>query len=447
MVIATKHDKTGTTGSTPRPVIWMDVPDDKWDDWRWQLSNRLNSVEELSQVINLTEDEIDGLSMGGLFRVDITPYYAGLIDPDDPNCPVRLQSIPKGSEAVEFDSMMADSLSEDEHSPVPGLVHRYPDRVLMLVTTQCSCYCRYCTRSRLVGDSEAQYRREDYDLQIDYIMNTPQVRDVLLSGGDPLTLAPKILEDLLVRLYEIPHLEIIRIGTRTPIFMPQRVTPELVEMLRQFHPLWINVHVNHPKEMTPEVNRALAMLADAGIPLGNQSVLLAGVNDCPNIQLELVHRLVAARVRPYYLYQCDLVQGAGRFRTDVATGIQIIESLRGHTSGFAVPVLIVDAPGGGGKVPIGPNYVLSQSSTRTVIRNYEGFISTYTEPDVYTPHDPTTCEYCLSKRDEGIQKGVAALVDGDRMTIRPEGFDEAHRRGREGEAYKRGDRNFEDDYS
>ncbi len=447
MAIAAKYDKTGTSGSTPRPAIWEDVPDEQWNDWRWQLSNRLNSVEELSQVINLTDDEIAGLSTGGLFRVDITPYFASLIDPDDPKCPIRLQTIPKGSEAAAFDSMMADSLSEDEHSPVPGLVHRYPDRVLMLVTTQCSCYCRYCTRSRLVGDAEAQYDRSEHDLQIDYIANTPQVRDVLLSGGDPFTLPAKILEDLLGRLYEIPHVEILRIGTRTPIFLPQRVTPELVDMLRQFHPLWINVHVNHPKEMTPEVVRALGMLADAGIPLGNQCVLLAGINDCPNIQLDLVHRLVAARVRPYNLYQCDLVQGAGHFRTDVATGIQIIESLRGHTTGFAVPVFIVDAPGGGGKVPLGPNYMLSQSSRRMVIRNYEGFISTYTEPDSYTPHDAATCEYCQNKRDEGVQKGVSALVNGDHMTIRPEGFNEAHRRGRRGETYKRGERNFEDDYS
>ena len=249
------QDKLKAT--TPRPSIWADVPDEQWNDWRWQVKNRLNSVEELEQVINLTDEEREGLSTGGLFRVDVTPYFASLLDPDDPYGPIRHQIIPKGREIAGFDSMMADSLAEDEHSPVPGLVHRYPDRVLMLVTTQCASYCRYCTRSRVVGDSHATFSRADHDAQTEYIANTPQVRDVLLSGGDPLTLPEKVLEGLLVRLSEIPHLEVLRIGSRVPIFLPQRITDDLCEMLRQFHPLWLNVHVNHPKEITPELSEAL----------------------------------------------------------------------------------------------------------------------------------------------------------------------------------------------
>ena len=434
---------------TPRPAVWADVPQQKWDDWRWQMSNRLNSVEELSQVIELTEEEIEGLTAEGKFRVDITPYFASLLEVDDPYGPVRLQVIPKGRELVGFDSMFADSLAEDEHSPVPGLVHRYPDRVLMLVTTQCASYCRYCTRSRIVGDPSANFGRADHDAQIAYLQNTPQVRDVLLSGGDPLTMPERMLEDLLARLRAIPHIEILRIGSRVPIFLPQRITDGLVEMLRQFHPLWINIHVNHPREITPELSRALAKLADAGIPLGNQSVLLRGVNDSPEVQLELVHKLVKNRVRPYYLYQCDLVQGAGHFRTPVSVGIEIIERLRGHTSGFAVPTYVIDGPGGGGKIPVMPEYVISQGPGKVVLRNYEGFITTYTEPEeAYERDDEHLRRYLEgAARREGMQKGVSALSSGERMTIKPEGFDETHRRGREGEAEKRGKRNYWDEYN
>ncbi|HEC22608.1 MAG TPA: lysine 2,3-aminomutase [Chloroflexi bacterium] len=429
---------------TPRPAIWADVPDEKWNDWRWQMSHRLNTVEELEQVINLTDEEREALNAEGLFRVDITPYFASLLEPDDPWGPIRHQVIPKGRELVKFDSMMADSLAEDEHSPVPGLVHRYPDRVLMLVTTQCATYCRYCTRSRVVGDPSANFSRADHDAQIEYLRKTPQVRDVLLSGGDPLTMPQRMLEDLLRRLREIPHIEVLRIGSRVPVFLPQRITDDLVEMLRQFHPLWINIHVNHPKEITPELSRALARLADAGIPLGNQSVLLRDVNDSPEVQLELVHKLVKNRVRPYYLYQCDLVQGAGHFRTPVSVGIEIMEALRGHTSGFAVPTYVIDAPGGGGKIPLMPNYVLSMSPGRIVLRNYEGFITTYREPD--EPYQRRRLYLEKPPREEGAQKGVAALNAGEHLTIKPEGYDEIHRRGRKGEPPKRGRRNYEDRY-
>jgi lysine 2,3-aminomutase len=418
-------------GTWHPPHPWEDVPAEKWDDWRWQLAHRLNTVEELSQVIDLTPDEIVGLSAPQHFRVDITPYFASLMDGDDDRCPMRRQVIPTGREMVPFTAEMSDSLAEEAHSPVPGLVHRYPDRVLMLVTTQCASYCRYCTRSRIVGDPSAQFSRHDYEAQIRYIAGNPRVRDVLISGGDPLILPQKILDDLLRQLWAIPHVEILRIGSRVPVFLPQRITPDLVDMLRQYHPLWMNIHFNHPKEITPEVEVALARLADAGIPLGSQSVLLAGINDCPNIMKDLVHKLVRNRVRPYYIYQCDLVHGAGHFRTPVSTGIQIIEALRGHTSGFAVPTFVIDAPRGGGKIPIMPNYLLSESPDRVVARNFEGFISAYTQPETYERHDPDRCSSCRQHQpdmDEEGQEGIAALLNGDQVAIEPEGFEGTHQR-------------------
>ncbi|MBX7214641.1 MAG: lysine 2,3-aminomutase [Thermoflexales bacterium] len=410
--------------NSPRPALWANVPDEQWNDWRWQLSHRLNSVDELSQIIRLTPDEIQGLRAEGKFRVDITPYFASLIDPDDPECPIRQQVIPHARELVAFEGIMTDSLSEDAHSPVPGLVHRYPDRVLMLVTTQCASYCRYCTRSRIVGDPSAMFNKRHHDLQIEYLKRSPQVRDVLLSGGDPLTLPPRVLEDLLRRLREIPHIEIIRIGSRVPVFMPQRITDELVEMLRQFHPLWMNIHVNHPREITPELARACGKLADAGIPLGNQSVLLAGVNDHPDTIRQLCHELVKIRVRPYYLYQCDLVQGSGHFRTTVAAGLEIMENLRGHTSGYAVPMYCIDAPGGGGKLPVMPNYLISQSHDHVVLRNFEGYITSYAQPTNY--QRPRRNKFTGPERAEPGQEGVAALLRGERLSIKPESWDETH---------------------
>jgi lysine 2,3-aminomutase len=420
---------TPTPFPSRRAPIYADVPDEKWNDWRWQLSHRLNSVEDFEPILTLTDSERKALSTQGLFRVDITPYFISLIDPDDPADPVRKQIIPTADEIRPFTGMMEDSLAEDRHSPVPGLVHRYPDRVLMLVTTQCASYCRYCTRSRIVGDPSAQFSRAEFEMQIDYLKRTPQVRDVLLSGGDPLTLAPRILEELLTRLREIPHIEIIRIGTRVPVFMPMRVTEELTGMLEKFHPLWLNIHVNHPNEITAELADACDRLSRAGIPLGNQSVLLAGINDCPHIMRKLVQDLVRIRVRPYYLYQCDLVEGAGHFRTPVAKGIEIMEALRGHTSGYSVPTFVVDAPGGGGKIPVAPNYTISQSDHKVVLRNYEGYITSYEEPLEYSAHDPKTCKYCQARRSEPGQSGVSGLLDGDQMFIKPEGFDELHNRG------------------
>jgi lysine 2,3-aminomutase len=412
-----------------RAAFYQDVPAEKWNDWRWQLSHRLNTVEDFEKVFPLTASEREALSASDLFRVEITPYFVSLIDPNDPDDPIRKQVIPTAGEIQPFTGMMEDSLAEDRHSPVPGLVHRYPDRVLMLVTTQCASYCRYCTRSRIVGDPTATFSRAEFEAQIEYLQRTPQVRDVLLSGGDPLTIAPKLLDELLRRLREIPHIEIIRIGSRVPVFMPMRVTDELCATLEKYHPLWLNIHVNHPNEITAELAQATDRLSRAGVPLGNQSVLLAGVNDCVHVQRKLVHDLVRIRVRPYYLYQCDLVEGAGHFRTPVGKGVEIIEGLRGHTSGYAVPTYVVDAPGGGGKIPVMPNYMISQSDHKIALRNYEGYISAYEEPVQYQPHDPKTCRFCQEKRQEVGQHGVFGLLDGEALAVKPEGFDELHNRG------------------
>src|SRR5512136_1635826 len=418
---------SGDMERTARPAIWKDVPNEEWDDWKWQLSHRLNTIDELAQVIRLHDEEIAALKAKNLFRVDITPYFASLIDPNDPNDPVRLQVIPTANELVPFESMMEDSLAEDRHSPVPGLVHRYPDRVLMLVTTQCASYCRYCTRSRIVGDPGQTFSRKEFDLQIEYLKRTPQVRDVLLSGGDPLVLAPKVLEELLTRLREIPHIEIIRIGSRVPVFLPMRVTDELCDVLQRFHPLWLNIHVNHSNEISSELAQATDKLSRAGIPLGNQSVLLAGVNDNVHIMRQLVQDLVRIRVRPYYIYQCDLVHGAGHFRTPVAKGIEIMEGLRGHTSGYAVPTYMIDAPGGGGKIPVMPNYLISMSDHKIILRNFEGYITTYEEPTDYLPEK--AAKFHGEKRLEPGQEGLTALLDGEKMMIKPEGFDKTHERG------------------
>jgi lysine 2,3-aminomutase len=413
--------------TSKRAPIYADVPDEKWSDWRWQLSNRLNSVDDFDKALTLTEDERKALSAPGLFRVDITPYFVSLIDPDDPNDPIRKQVVPTSTEMTPFTAMMEDSLAEDRHSPIPGLVHRYPDRVLMLVTTQCASYCRYCTRSRIVGDPAATFSRDEFEMQLEYLKRTPQVRDVLLSGGDPLVLAPRILDEILSRLREIPHIEILRIGSRVPVFLPMRVTDELTNMLAKHHPMWLNIHVNTPNEISAELAEACDRLTRAGIPLGNQAVLLAGVNDNVHIQRQLVQELVRIRVRPYYLYQCDLVEGAGHFRTPVAKGIEIMEGLRGHTSGYAVHQYIIDAPGGGGKIPVSPNYILTMSDHKVVLRNYEGYITTYEEPLDYRAED--AARFLGETRPEPGQEGLTALLDGDQMFIKPQGFDDLHTRG------------------
>ncbi|HET8846777.1 MAG TPA: lysine 2,3-aminomutase [Ktedonobacteraceae bacterium] len=421
-------DTNTGSSSISLPSPWADVPPEQWKNWRWQLSNRLNSVTDFQKIVRLTAEEHEGLSAPGLFRTDVTPYFASLMDPDDPDCPIRRQVIPTAQEIEPFEAEQTDPLAEEAQSPVPGLVHRYPDRVLMLLTTQCASYCRFCTRSRIVGVPTANFSRVDMENQIAYIAAHPQIRDVLISGGDALLQPDRILQEILSRIRALPHVEIIRMSTRVPIFLPQRITQDLVDLLKQFHPFWLNVHVNHPKEITPEVSQALALLADGGIPLGSQSVLLAGINDCPNILRALVHKLVSNRVRPYYLYQCDLVRGSGHFRTPVARGIELMEALHGHTSGYAIPTYVVDAPLGGGKIPLLPNYLLSMSESRVVLRNYEGYITTYTQPRDYHSHNPENCPYCQASPSGPVQAGVAALLSGQASAIVPEGWHKTHKR-------------------
>ena len=334
----------------------------------------------------LTPEEYAGATLANhKLALAITPYFFNLIDPADENCPIRWQVIPRVEETHTASWEMSDPCGEDAHSPVPGLVHRYPDRVLFLVTDRCAAYCRYCTRSRLVSNAAGYDFHPEFEQQIDYIRRHPEVRDVLLSGGDPLLFNDERLEALLSRLRAIPHVEFLRIGTRIPIFLPQRITPQLCDMLRKFHPLFISIHSNHPRELTTEVRDALGRLADAGIPLGNQSVLLRHVNDDPAVMKLHVQKLLRCRVRPYYIYQCDLIAGSAHLRTSVRQGLEVMEKLRGHTTGYAVPQYVIDAPGGGGKVPINPNYILTKDAERVVIRNYEGHVFEYPEAADGTP--------------------------------------------------------------
>ena len=396
--------KSGSEGTTEEPPadtnflnlkqfrtagrgFWSNVSDENWNDWRWQLKNRITTVEQLEKFLpTLTPEERAGTILANTkLAMAIPPYFFNLIDPTDELCPIRRQVIPRIEETDRAPWEMSDPCGEDSHSPVPGLVHRYPDRVLFLVTDRCAAYCRYCTRSRLVSNAAGYDFHPEFDKQIDYIRNTPSIRDVLLSGGDALLLSDDKLAYLLGQLRAIKHVEFLRIGTRIPIFLPQRITPALCDMLKRFHPLFISVHSNHPRELTTEVRDALGRLADAGIPLGNQSVLLRDVNDDPMIMKALVQKLLMCRVRPYYIYQCDLISGSAHLRASVHKGLQIMESLRGHTTGYAVPQYVIDAPGGGGKVPITPDYVLSKNSERILIRNFEGKVFEYPEAVDGTP--------------------------------------------------------------
>lgn len=361
--------------------LWKDVSTEQWNDWRWQISNRITNVEELEEVVNLTVDERDGVEASlKKLKMAITPYYAMLINPEDENCPIRRQAIPTihETELSKYDSN--DPLHEMHDSPVPGLTHRYPDRVLLLVTEQCSMYCRHCTRRRFAGDQDCSLSTSDILNAIEYIRENHQIRDVLISGGDALCISDEKLEFILKNIREIPHVEIIRIGTRVPVVMPQRITDKLCNIISKYHPVWINTHFNHPEEMTVEAAKACEKLVNAGVPLGNQTVLLKNINDCPYVMKSLMHKLVMNRVRPYYIYQCDLSEGIEHFRTSVSKGIEIIELLRGHTSGLAVPTYVIDAPGGGGKIPISPQYLISQSQDKVILRNYEGVVCTYSEP-------------------------------------------------------------------
>ena len=371
--------------TSPAPGYWADqkISPADWNSAKWQLKNRVSSLDDIEKHLTLCEEERAGILLTGTkLATSITPHYFNLIHPTDPNCPIRRQVIPRIEETHTDPSEMADPCGEDSHMPVPGLVHRYPDRVLFLVTDRCASYCRYCTRSRVVSGVSDQKLETQWDMAIEYLKRTPQVRDVLLSGGDPLLFSDGKLEKLLSRLHAIPHIQFLRIGSRIPLFLPQRITPELCEMLRKFHPLFISIHSNHPAELTSEVRDALGRLADAGVVLGNQSVLLDKVNDSVEIQKELVQKLLMCRVRPYYLYQGDLIQGTSHLRTKISKGIEIIEGLRGHTTGYAIPQYVVDGPGGGGKIPLNPGYIVESNDERTILRNYEGKEFIYPEAEL-----------------------------------------------------------------
>lgn len=356
----------------------------EWNDWRWQNRNRLTTLPSLARVLSLTEDETAAMQAHrGSLPVGVTPYYASLLDPNDPQQPLRRTVMPVGSEFIRLPGEADDPLGEDGHTVVPGLVHRYPDRVLFLVTNFCTTYCRYCTRSRMVGSTDADraVTRSQWEQAIAYIQAHHEIRDVLISGGDPLSLSDERLEYLLSSLRRIPHVEFLRIGTKIPVVMPQRITPQLVRMLKKYHPLWMSIHFLHPDEVTQEVAEACERLADAGIPLGSQTVLLKGVNDDVDTMKSLVHGLLKIRVRPYYLYQCDPISGSGHFRTPVSKGLEIIRGLRGHTTGYAVPTFVIDAPGGGGKIPLLPEYVAGRDGDDLLLVNFEGKVYRYPDPE------------------------------------------------------------------
>jgi lysine 2,3-aminomutase len=410
--------------------LWKDVKDEQWNDWLWQLTHTIKTVEELKQVVKLTPEEEEGVRISTqTIPLNITPYYANLMNPDDPRCPVRMQSVPISAEMMKTKYDLEDPLHEDEDSPVPGLTHRYPDRVLFLVTNQCSMYCRYCTRRRFSGQVGMGVPKKQLDAAIAYIRSAPEVRDVLISGGDGLLINDTVLEYVLKNLRAIPHVEIIRIGTRAPVVFPQRITENLCNILKKYHPVWLNTHFNTPLEITPEAKKACEMLANAGVPIGNQSVILAGINDSVPIMKKLMHELVKIRVRPYYIYQCDLSEGIGHFRAPVSKGLEIIEGLRGHTSGYAVPTFVVDAPGGGGKISLQPNYMISQSPEKVVLRNFEGVITSYPEPKGYVPGraDGYFNEfYGITEPVETV--GIAAIIRDEKFNLVPENLRRMNKR-------------------
>jgi lysine 2,3-aminomutase len=388
--------------------LWKNVSEKEWNDWKWQVKNRITTVKQLKKVIKISENEAEEIEKSlNTLRMAITPYYATLMDPEDRNCPIRKQAVPTINELHLGNADMEDPLYEDIDSPVPGLTHRYPDRVLLLITDQCSMYCRHCTRRRFAGNTDKSLPMEQINDAVHYIKNHKEIRDVLLSGGDALLMSDEKLEEIINKLYNISHVEIIRLGTRTPCVMPQRITDDLTNMLRKYHPIYINVQFNHPLEINEISAAASAKLNDAGIPVGNQSVLLKGINDQARIMKKLVQDLLKIRIKPYYIYQCDLSKGIEHFRTSVSKGIEIIESLRGHTTGMAVPNFIIDAPGGGGKIPISPQYLISQSDGKVILRNYEGKIFAYTEPG----YQPDEHESPLNNI------GVSELAQNDKYSL------------------------------
>jgi lysine 2,3-aminomutase len=442
------HSQGAETAGDPSRIQKNTEPGDGaeyWKDWRWQIRHVVRDIDTFQQLLGITFDPAERERLEETiqkFPFSITPYYLSLIDVNDyKNDPIFRQAFPSPKELIVEHYELSDPLAEDKDSPCSCITHRYPDRVLFLISNTCAMYCRHCTRKRKVGDVDSIPDRDEILQGIEYIRNHPQIRDVLLSGGDPFMLSDDYLDWILTELRAIPHVEVIRIGSRVPVVLPYRITDSLVAVLKKHHPLWVNMQFNHPKEMTASAEAAVAKLADAGIPLGNQSVLLAGINDCPRIMKELVHQLVKNRVRPYYLYQCDLSEGISHFRTPVSKGIEIMENLIGHTSGFAIPRYVVDAPGGGGKIPVFPNYLLTWSVHKVVLRNYEGMICTYQEPEQY---DHITCDgdciACklqlnINRADESKIVGVAKLLaDYDETTtLIPENNDRLERRSDDAE--------------
>jgi lysine 2,3-aminomutase len=391
---------------------------EQWKDWHWHLRHRITSGAELKKYIKLQPEEEEVFKTKGFsFRMAITPYYLSLIDPKNLHDPVRLQAIPRIMESSLAAEDMPDPLHEDADSPVPGMTHRYPDRVLLLLTDQCAMYCRHCTRRRKAGETDSPMPRANVEKAIEYIAQNKEIRDVVLSGGDPLTLGDDRLDEILGKLSKIKHLDIVRLGTRTPVVLPQRITDSLLKVLKKYKFVWLNTHFNHPQELTPDACKALAKLAEAGIVLSNQSVLLKGINDHVDVMKQLVHGLVKNRVRPYYIYQCDLSEGISHFRTPIAKGIEIMESLRGHTSGLCIPTYVVDAPGGGGKIPVMPNYIVSQMPGRVILRNYEGLITTYTEPDYAEQDTRAYKDFCPEERKS--TEGVMSLLRGKKVSLGP----------------------------
>jgi lysine 2,3-aminomutase len=383
-MIRNSGEQTSEPPLSVRNIFFPGVPDEKWDDWRWQFRNRITSLQQLTNFIPAPEEHLPALQQViRNFRLGITPYYLSLIDPSNSFDPIARQALPALEELL-YQNMEDDPLHEEDSS-VPGLTHRYPDRVLLVVTDTCAMYCRHCTRKRIMADGAPRHIK--LDQMIRYIAAHPDIRDVIISGGDPLMLPTSRLENVLARIRAIPHVEIIRIGSRIPCVLPQRINAELCEMLEEYHPLWINVQFNHPRECTDTAMRACDLLLRAGIPLNNQSVLLRGVNDDIETMRALIHGLLRMRVRPYYLFQCDPVRGSGHFRTTIARGLMLLEQLRGHTSGLSIPTYVIDLPGGGGKVPVGPMFMMhyDERAGRAILRNFQGRVFEYFDPECDPP--------------------------------------------------------------
>jgi lysine 2,3-aminomutase len=401
--------------------LWKDVPPEKWNDWRWQLKNAISTVEQLEKVIPLTEKEKGEIEKARKYsRFIVLPYYLSLIDRSNPECPIRLSAIPQIAELEKGMGELKDPLAEDRDSPVPRLVHRYPDRVLFLVSEICSMYCRFCTRRRLVLDRTAEELDAEHDKALDYIAKHPEVRDVILSGGDALMLNENQLEGILKKLRAIPHVEIIRVASRMPCVFPMRITDKLCQMLAKYHPIYFMTHFNHPYEVTWHTRQACERIVSAGMPILNQTVLLKKINSDPYIMKSLAQKLLSMRVQPYYIFQCDLAQGIEHFRTSVSKGMEIMEYLRGHTSGIAIPTYVIDAPGGGGKVPVMPNYLLTLSDDCAVMRNYKGTMSAYVNPTDREASCSTTQEVRETLTPEKPEnRPYLDLMEGKRVTLKP----------------------------